>query len=470
MQTARRTRWASARARTVLGAAVALVLVAGLVPAQAGTDLHGEPAPGWSRPLQLEPQPPLRPTSVTQVRPRLTEVTFRTPNLPGTTTVRVLLPAGYDARRRGAYPVLYLLDGCCNASPQARDWTTPATRGDAESITAGRDLITVMPDAGMGGMYTDWVRPGLQGRPQWERYLVGQLLPWVERTYRARTDRGGRAVAGLSMGGFGAMSLAARHPDLFSSASSFSGIVDSNVDPAFVMALTALDGGLPDSAFGSRATEEVLWRASNPVDLAGNLRDLAVHLYTGNGKDDVGLLVDPNEANVHAQTRSLDAALSAAGVPHHLDDYGAGTHSWPFWNRDLRDVLPRVMAAFGPPSDPASFTYTSAEPRYTVHGYEVRVRRDAREFSVLADVTRRGFRLAGTGVAHVRTAPRYVPGEQHRVRYARAGRSTTTRLKADATGRLSLAVPLCTSNSDDQFVAATGPRRTCSTAVAIDRV
>ena len=54
--------------------------------------------------------------------------------------------------------------------------------------------------------------------PKLETFTIEQLIPWVDGHYRAAARRRGRAVAGLSMGGFGAMSYAARHPDLFASA------------------------------------------------------------------------------------------------------------------------------------------------------------------------------------------------------------------------------------------------------------
>lgn len=446
----------STRALAALGA---LLLLGAVPPSAVASDSTG----GWSAHVETAPQPSLSATSTRRVSERLREYTFSTRNIPGTSTVRVLLPAGYSGGTR-RYPVLLLLDGCCNTAPQARDWTTPATMGDAEGITADADLITVMPDAGLGGQYTDWVRPGAQGQPQWESYLIGQLLPWVDATFRTRGARSGRAVAGLSMGGFGALSLAARHPDLFTSATSFSGIVDSNVSPQFVQALTALDGGLPDSAFGDRTTEQVRWRAHNPADLVGNLRGLTLSLYTGNGHDDQTGRIDPVESLVHEETLSLDAALTSAGIAHSLEDYGSGTHTWPYWNRDLRRVLPRILNSFGAPTDPDAFDHTSASLHFSVYGYRVRVDRAVREFVTLSGVTGRGFRLSGSGTARVVTAPRYAAGRRYRITGGGASRTVT----ADRRGRLTLTVALCPANSTDQYSAAPGAaRHTCTSLVRI---
>src|SRR3954454_1424072 len=164
--------------------------------------------------------PPAAVVATQRLDPRLLELTIRTPALAAPTKVRVLLPDGYAASPRRRYPVLYLLHG---AGDDAGAWTRS---GDAERLTAGRPLIVVMPDGGRGGWYTNWYRDGGGGRPAWETYHVDQLIALVDRCFRTIAARHGRAIAGLSMGGFGALSYAARHPDLFAAAASFSGGVD----------------------------------------------------------------------------------------------------------------------------------------------------------------------------------------------------------------------------------------------------
>src|SRR5438270_13253936 len=132
-----------------------------------------------------------------------------------------------------------------------------------------------MPDGGYDGFYSDWYGSDLDGHtpnppPAWETFHIHELLPWVDGTFPTIASRAGRAIAGLSMGGFGSMSYAARHPDLFVAAAAFSGAVDSN-RPAGAAddALTGLDGGHPGDLWGPRLTQEVRWRAHNPWDLAG---------------------------------------------------------------------------------------------------------------------------------------------------------------------------------------------------------
>ena len=226
---------------------------------------------------------PLKLVSRERLADRFYELTFTTPALKAPTKVRLLLPAGYDAKAARRYPVLLLLHG---AVDDYTSWTRNAA-GQARDITRFLPVIVVMPDAGQGGWYTDWYNGGAFGPPKWETYHLRQLLPWVESHYRAVGSRRGRAIAGLSMGGFGTMSYAARHPDMFSSAAAFSGAVDANVPPGIaepiVNGSSAIDGGKPGDVIGTRADNEVRWRGHNPWDLAANLRGVNLTLRTGNG-------------------------------------------------------------------------------------------------------------------------------------------------------------------------------------------
>ena len=125
--------------------------------------------------------------------------------------MRILLPAGYGSQTKRRYPVLYLLHG---ASGDQTSWTD-AGQGDAEALTAKLPLIVVMPDGGRGGFYTNWFNNGAGGLPRWENWHIKRLIPYIDGRYRTRAARSERAIAGLSMGGFGTFSYASRHPDLF---------------------------------------------------------------------------------------------------------------------------------------------------------------------------------------------------------------------------------------------------------------
>jgi S-formylglutathione hydrolase FrmB len=349
----------------------------------------------------------LRETRRAQLSPRLMELGFSTDALPAETNVRVLLPSGYAADPARRYPVLYLLHGCCDADVDgSQAWTT---HGEVEEATNDLDLIVVMPAGGQGGFYSDWVAAGTRGRPQWERYHMGQLMPWVDANLRTVARREGRVIAGLSMGGYGAMKYAATYPDRFLAAASFSGAVDTNyLEGTIGGVLPGLDGGNPTTVWGPRVTNELNWRTQNPVDIAENLRPLQLTLRTGDGRsgpldDGAGVPYDPIEGAVHENSVSLHRAFDRLSIAHTWDDYGGGTHTWPYWARSLRQTLPGFMAILAdPPAPPAEVTYRSARPVYEAYGFRVAFARDGLAWSKLVDASASAFTLEGAGTADVR--------------------------------------------------------------------
>jgi S-formylglutathione hydrolase FrmB len=276
---------------------------------------------------------------------RLVEVTLRTPAVRGPTRVRVLLPARYERTKR-RYPVLYLLHG---ATQDYRRWTDS---GPVSRLTRRLPLIVVMPDGGRLGFYSNWFNGGDHGPPMWETYHIDQLVPWIDSEFRTRREKDGRAIAGSSMGGFGALSYAARHPDLFAAAASFSGPVDTGYPPLVrpLERLSPEEEGEP-AIWGARSGHEALWRAHNPFDLASRLRSVRVLLFSGNGQrgGPFGGGPDPREAAIHATNVRLDARLSQLGIPHHWSDYGPGIHSVAYFNRDLAWSLPMLMRTLRSP-------------------------------------------------------------------------------------------------------------------------
>lgn len=393
--------------------------------------------------------------STQRIDDRLRELTIASPALAADTKVRVLLPDGYRAGER-RYPVLYLLHG---AGGDQASWTEG---GDAAAITAGEPLIVVMPDGGRAGWYTNWRNGGAGGPPAWESYHVGELIGLIDDRYRTVAARRGRAIAGLSMGGFGAFSYAARHPGTFTAAASYSGGVDLDAELfGLPIGRVAVDGSLAQAGFtgatgatlfGDFETENILWQAHNPVDLATNLRGLKLALYTGDGQ--AGGPFGPGgedliEVGAHQMNVNLHERLAALGIGHRWDDYGPGGHTWPYWRRDLSETLPWLMRRFDrAPAAPRQVTFTAVEPSYTAYGWSVRLRRPTAAFSTLSDARRRGFTLTGNGRALVRTPPRYRPRSRFavRVRHRDAGGEPrvveSSRLRTTRSGRLRIRLRL----------------------------
>src|SRR5205085_3008695 len=110
------------------------------------------------------------------------------------------------------------------------------------------------------GWFSDWFNGGAFGPPMWETFHITQLIPWVDANLRTVAAAEGRAVAGLSQGGFGSLSYAARHPDLFTSAAAFSGGCEIARDAEAIRTSTSiiqlttgvLSGKDKDAIFGPR--------------------------------------------------------------------------------------------------------------------------------------------------------------------------------------------------------------------------
>lgn len=115
----------------------------------------------------------------------------RSDALAGIRSYRVLLPAGYVSEPRRRYPVLYLLHGKGGDQDDWADKTRLAER------LGGAGLLVVMPD-GDDGWYID----GAAEASGYETQIVGELIPHVDSRYRTIARRDGRAVPGLSMGGY----------------------------------------------------------------------------------------------------------------------------------------------------------------------------------------------------------------------------------------------------------------------------
>jgi diacylglycerol O-acyltransferase / trehalose O-mycolyltransferase / mycolyltransferase Ag85 len=268
---------------------------------------------------------------VARLDDRSRDLTIESPAV-GTTHARLLLPARFDADASRRWPVLFLLHG---ASDSYLSWTRST---DVEQLTAATNLLVVMPEAGDHGYYSDWWNGGKGGPPMWETFHTVELRQLLERNWRAG-DR--RVVAGLSMGGMGAMSYAARHPGMFAAAASFSGVLDTPL------------GGVRDWAtWGDPKAQGDVWREHNPTDLVPELGGLALYVSYGDGRPgplEGAIGVDELERRISRENEAFLARLRDAGIAVTVDAYGAGTHTWPYWERALHRSMPLLLAALGEP-------------------------------------------------------------------------------------------------------------------------
>ena len=209
--------------------------------------------------------------------------------------------------KTGPFPVFYLLHGLSD------DHTAWTRRSSIERYVAGLPLIVVMPN-GERGFYTD-----AKDRPKaaFETNIVRDIVSFVDRTFQTIPTREGRVIAGLSMGGYGAVKLALKYPDMFCAAVSHSGAVGfarrtfANDDwgREWTPVFGPSPAGGPDDPF---ALAEKIDRAKLPA------------LRIDCGVDD--FLIEEN--------RAFDALLTAQDIPHEYEEH-PGAHTWVYWNKNI---------------------------------------------------------------------------------------------------------------------------------------
>lgn len=409
-------------------------------------------------------------TSQRAIAPRVVELTISTPAFAVPTHVDVDLPVGYDSEPGRRWPVAYFLAGTMN------------TYASFNSVVKGVELtknfpaIVVSPN-GDSGYWSDWYNGGAFGPPQYETYVVDQLLPLIDANFRTIADRSQRAIAGVSMGAFGSMMIAAHHPDLFADAASLSGAVDSNL-PTIGAAVTTsptFQEAPPDSIFGPRATQEVRWRGHNPTDLANNLRGLDLQLRSANGVLNTAIGENPLsadlvscavEAGVYQASVSLHDKLDELGVPHLWDDYGAGCHTPPNFKREIADTLRAFTQDFAhPPAPPSPFDYASIEPRFDVWGWQVETDpKRALEFLELERVSDRGLTLVGSGETTLTSPPLF--RDARAVELENAAPATAT---PDRKGRIRFTVDLGPPDTQQEYTLGATPAKVSRTVTFTPR-
>ena len=138
----------------------------------------------------------------TSQRSRLETVKFQSKTIGRELSYIVVLPPGYHTSTSTRYPVLYLLHGL---GGHYTDWTA---RTNVADYAAQYRLIVVTPE-GNDGWYID---SAAVASDKYESYVLNELIPDVESRYRAIQSRYGRAIAGLSMGGYGAIKFGLKSP------------------------------------------------------------------------------------------------------------------------------------------------------------------------------------------------------------------------------------------------------------------
>ena len=265
-------------------------------------------------------------TSVTATSARVQTVQFQSQLVGASLPYNVVLPVGYDlpAARDKRYPVVYLLHGLFG---HYDNWTSKTRLAD---YTASHEVILVTPE-GNNGWYTD---SQLAPKEQYESYIVKELIPDVDRRFRTISDRSGRAIAGLSMGGYGAIKFGFKYPAMFAFAGSMSGAMNAASWTREELA------GLPSiwkslqQVFGDDGTQT---RQTN--DLPKRVRDMSSQeiaalpfIYLDCGTEDP----------LFPSNRSFAELLVSRRIPHEYRQRPGG-HSWAYWDTQVQEVIKLAM-------------------------------------------------------------------------------------------------------------------------------
>ncbi|MEO8648612.1 MAG: alpha/beta hydrolase family protein [Acidobacteriota bacterium] len=231
---------------------------------------------------------------------------------------RVVLPVNYDDERdKRRFGVVYLLHGLTG---HYDNWTDKT--GLAE-YSKQYDLIIVTPEGG-DGWYSDSLAVP---NDKYESYVIRELIPEIDKNYRTMADREHRFVAGLSMGGYGALKFGLKYPEMFSLVGSFSGALGA---ASFTEKGIGAIGKTIDAIFGPPESD-----ARKGNDIFGMVKDLSPDqlkklpfIYVDCGTEDF----------LFKNNRDFIDLLITKKVPHEFREL-PGAHNWTFWDSQVKEFL-----------------------------------------------------------------------------------------------------------------------------------
>jgi len=255
--------------------------------------------------------------------------------LGGDVNYAVYLPPDYAMSSR-RYPVVYLLHGYTD---DESGWIQfGEVNLAADRAIAAREIppmIIVMPDGGVSFYIND-----CQNKVRFEDMFIQEFIPHIDATFRTRPEKEFRGLSGLSMGGWGSLVLAMRHPGLFAACAAFSAAmwIDEDMVNMPEKNYDGLIAGLFGPGLKGRARLTPHFRAHNPIDQAKSrsvdeLKE--VRFYIDCGDDD--FLIKGNMA--------LHATLLERKVPHEFRVRDGG-HSWVYWRTGIVDGLAFIGQSF----------------------------------------------------------------------------------------------------------------------------
>jgi len=254
--------------------------------------------------------------------PPVGEIELKSALLGRTISYRILYPATYQypENRERRYPVVYLLHG---VTGESANWLQ---RTGVAQYAMQHDLLIVMVE-GANGWYTD---SATKPADKYESYILRELIPDVEKRFRVSAQREGRAIAGLSMGGYGAIKFGLKHPEMFALAASMSGAFG---------AASLTEKELRDPGFIRDSVLQTFGPAGSPTRAANDVFKLAREVPAKQIPMLPFFYIDcGTEDFLFTQSRELASLLVELKIPHEYREL-PGNHSWPYWDAQLQEIL-----------------------------------------------------------------------------------------------------------------------------------
>jgi len=257
----------------------------------------------------------------------------------------VFLPPSFSEDSSRTYPVIYFLHGLNN---DETSWTVERYGGIQktieELILAKKipEFIMVHP-RGDNSFYCNHI----DGSMRYEDLVAQELIQHMETRYRARKGRQNRAIAGTSMGGYGALKIAMKYPDRYAAVVGQSPIIFPGAGPlelseeAKSSRFYSFFVNMLKPIFGDPLRKDV-WDANNPLVLAKSedIRDLKI--YFDYGTDDRYIAM----THLDEGNKALDQALTSARIPHVFKVHPGEPHGWALIAAHLDETLPFLCQTF----------------------------------------------------------------------------------------------------------------------------
>ena len=234
---------------------------------------------------------------------------------------RVILPTNYKASdQKTVYSTIYLLHGLTG---HFDNW---ADKTNLKEYAAKYNYIIVMPE-GNNGWYSD---SQSVSNDKYEGYIIQELIPEIDKNFRTVADRNDRAIAGLSMGGYGSIKFGLKYPQMFALVGSFSGALGA---ASWAEKEVGTKGAIAESLLGVFGAADSEARRQNDIfkfvkETSADKKSVLPFVYISCGTEDF----------LFSNNRTFVDLLIEKKIPHEYREHPGG-HDWKFWDAQIKEFL-----------------------------------------------------------------------------------------------------------------------------------